>query len=105
MFSEQMTKRFQLPPDFHVHGLSIVRRDDLVFRLPLSVSANPFREINVQPDTEPEMSSSVVRRRPGSGPAHHQAGAGQDSRLMRADDSAIDAIAQPEVVGIDDDAP
>src|SRR5579859_6066366 len=62
----------------------------------------PLAQIEVEPQTEDRMTARVMGRRNHGRPTHHQARAGHDSLLTRLDDALVHAIAQAEIVGIDD---
>jgi hypothetical protein len=76
--------------------------DERVDGCPAGRLRHPFREVHVQSDTELRIVvyelGGCFRRRL----AHHQAGAGDNAFAVGAGDAFVDAGAEAQVVGIDD---
>jgi hypothetical protein len=63
----------------------------------------PSTELDVQADAKLGSFASVGGGLRRSRPLDHEAGARHDSALVRLDDPSVDASANAEVVGVDDD--
>jgi hypothetical protein len=104
ILSHQSPKCSELVDDFSSDGRLIIKRDHVVQLSPFAPPELPFAEIDVQADAEGPRHPGACRGRFGRGPPDHQAGAGHDALLVAAHDAVVDAGAQTEVVGIDDQA-
>src|SRR5579859_1320962 len=62
--------------------------------------AGPFSQIEMKTDTQYGMRASVFAGLPGRRPSNHEAGAGDDTLLVRPDNAAIDAWTAAEVIGV-----
>ena len=83
-------------------GSVFERRDNVVNCFPAVVSVDPFAEIDVEADAELWVADSVLHCIGGGGPAHHQARTRYNAALVGRDNAAIDAVAEAEVISIDD---
>jgi lipopolysaccharide transport system permease protein len=70
---------------------------------PRPSSHAPTSNLDVEPNSERGVLSGVFGSLGRSPPVHHQAGARHNPALVRLDDPSIDAAAEPEVVGVDDE--
>ncbi len=101
VLSKQLAERLELARGLVGNRVFIVSDDNLVKRDPLLIPIDPFGQVQVQTHAEARVSGGIISSRFGSRPADHQAGAGNDTTLLRADDALVDAGAQPEVIGVD----
>src|SRR4030095_719115 len=99
--TEQVTTALELCSDLAFYGMRVVKVDTLIPASPRSIAANPFPQVDVQADAEPGPAAGICGGARRRRPRHHQTGAGDDAALVRLDDSARDARALSEIVGVD----
>ena len=99
--ARQFTKRGELPVHFGFHGVRVAGRNNFIYLDPPAVLINQFAEVEMQPEAYVPFVLRKQRRR------RRRAGAPSGWRwsrcpLVRADDAAIHARAEAEVIGVDD---
>src|SRR6266545_6557493 len=101
--SDETPERRKLAGHLGGDSLRVVRRDQLVKRLPSSAAVAPLAEIQMETHAERRPVLAVRCRRGRRRPPDHQAGAGEDPVLVGADDPAVDSRRAAEVVAVDDE--
>src|SRR5262249_12104460 len=99
--AHQPDKCLELPANFRLNRSGVVRNDNFIKLDPLSIAPQPLPQIEVQADAKLGMSARVLGGLPGSGPAYHQAGTGDDTLLVGPDNAAVHARTLAKVVRVD----
>src|ERR1051326_560298 len=93
----------QLASDLGPHSPRVLGRNNRVEWDPFVMAIDPFAEIKMKADADSTALASVGGGGGGGGLADHEAGAGDNTSFRSFDDAPIDAVAQAEVVGVDDE--
>src|SRR4051812_33193554 len=80
--ANKLTKHVQLVGHLASYRRRVIRGHDLVDRHPGILTIRPFTQVDMETEAEARMRITVGSRFNGSGPAHHQAGAGHNTTLM-----------------------
>src|ERR1043166_5946209 len=92
----------QLASDLGPHSPRVLGGNKRVERDPFVMAIDPFAQIKMKADADFGGLASGGGGG-GGGLADHEARAGDNTSFRSFDDAAIDAVAQTEVIGIDDE--
>src|SRR5439155_7513992 len=106
IISDEPSEDVELALDLLLHGLRVVHVEFIdQHPLPAIHSVGRFPEIDVEPEAQVRVSATVGCCLASCRPPHHEARARHDPVLVRLCDALVDAVAEPEVVGVDDQGP
>ena len=100
----ERAKTLQLAACLSAHRRRVAGVDDPIARRPAVCTMHPFGDVKVQPEGQRGSLSGQRTRRLGIRATDHEAGAAHDAGVVGSRDALVHCRAQPEVVGVDDEA-